>query len=589
MQYAQVLTEQKTRDWDATFTYEISPEILPYIKIGSLVEVPFANKKVEGIIVDLKKSVPSGMKLKKIARILQPNLIISTAEIEFSKWLARHYLTTWSEALFAILPPIPKKDITEKINFNFNNQDIGKQYILSDFNENRYDYYLKILKKNHQKSKSVWIIFPDLKILEHFLEIKKTDLEKYNVIKYTSSDNLTTRFKKWQTIRSGKYDLLIGSRLALLSLPNNVATIIIDEPSQSGHQEDQSPRYHSLELANYWQRNLGINILSGDLIPSLKNLVQAKNKEVNLLSKKIIKPPCTIQLIEMTKEKKLISFTFERALLEAAQNKKNMLIYLPKKGMGSITRCKDCGYTFNCPKCGSSMTFHLDKNELFCHQCSFHQTNSAICPNCKSNNISTYGLGLEKVASIIKNIIGNYPIIVIDKEHELKNQDQNAIYISTQAAFRYSLNQDISVMIDADLSLNNPEYKASEELFYLIIKLAASTKEQLLIQTHEPHLNLYQAINNKKYQLYLHELLKERFINKYPPYGNLIKITSKNKPSQIKFDKIESIFPDSTQIGPVHTEKGFSWILKSSKEISRIKLREFISTSDRIEFDPSSL
>ncbi len=600
MQYAEVLTEQKTKIWDATFDYEIGPETLPYLRVGSIVEVPFGKKVIEGVVVGLKRTLPLNIKnIRQIKRILQPNLVVSKEELEFSKWMASYYVTSWSEAFFTMLPPIPKKTISEKMEFQNEFGDEDKNYILVEKDLKRYDYYLEVLKKNKIKNKSVWLVFSDMKKLKNFLEIKKVDLKNFSTIEYTSSDNITTRFTKWQKIRSGNYDLLVGSRMALLCRPTNVGTIIVDDSTQSGHQEDQSPRYHSLDIIRYW-RKMGIKTLCGDILPSLEQLVEAKNKEAVILSKKMVRPDCEVELVDMNKEKRLISLPLERELEKTVENNKTMVIFLAKKGMGSITKCQNCGYIFNCPNCELPLKYNAAKKMMTCFKCDYSQANANSCPKCHSDNIMTFGLGLEKIATILKKYVADYPIIILDKENELPENPGKGIYVATQALFRYNLQMESCVLIDADLSLTKPNYNTSEEAFYLFFRLLTMASEKLLIQTHEVESEILNAIKYGKYQSFLNNMLRERFENKYPPYGHLVKIeiVDKNeKKGSDRIEKLKNILSDNLLnvqlIGPNSTLKKnefiYTLILKSPREFGRVKMRKLIGSDVKIEFDPENL
>jgi len=68
MQIAQVVPKTRTTK-EEVFDYEIPPELLIDIKIGILIEVPFHGRKMEGIVVGLKRK--SNVRLKKIIRIIK--------------------------------------------------------------------------------------------------------------------------------------------------------------------------------------------------------------------------------------------------------------------------------------------------------------------------------------------------------------------------------------------------------------------------------------------------------------------------------------------------------------------------------------
>ncbi|MDO8513443.1 MAG: hypothetical protein Q7S37_02995 [bacterium] len=609
MQFARVLVNQKTKQWDDVFTYGIKPEFLFDTHIGSIVEVPFGtNRMVEGIIVGFSKTLPKGLRgeIKNIKRVLQKQFRFSLWEIEFSKWLAQKYFSSWSESLFSILPPVPKHDSytegsVEELQKNKTNL---QSKLLIDSSENRYKYYWEIIKDNAKSKKTTWIIFPDLNLMRSFIRQSGGILSQYKTMSYYSGESVKKRWQKWLAIRSGKYDLVIGSRMILLNMPANVRTIIIDEASNSGHVEEQAPAYRSNEVAHYWQTQFGIQIVEGDIIPSLRQLVEIKAGTIHPVNDKLSQPQCKISLVDMNKEKSNISIELAQAIEETIDHRETMVILVPKKGLGSRTRCADCGYEFVCPNCDVSLARH-EKELLVCYLCNYKTQGITSCPICKSNNIETVGSGVEKIGQQIKQITkGRYEVINLDKDTKLSKLPNAAIYVSTQAIFRWGIRPYISAVINSDFFLTKPDYSASEIAFYTMLRLAMITKKKMLIQANNTDLLIYQAFSQNRYKYFLRELLKERLANLYPPYGHILKIelgdTDKEKAMKRigrLHSELSKIVPREEIIGPVpgyfSKERGnykFQIIIKLRKESKIEQIRNLLfGEKIKVTIDPESL
>ncbi|MBM2821242.1 MAG: priA, partial [Candidatus Berkelbacteria bacterium] len=54
MQIAQIVPKVNTQD-EGIFDYSIPPEILPMIKPGILVEIPFHGRDIQGIVINIKR------------------------------------------------------------------------------------------------------------------------------------------------------------------------------------------------------------------------------------------------------------------------------------------------------------------------------------------------------------------------------------------------------------------------------------------------------------------------------------------------------------------------------------------------------
>lgn len=81
-----------------TFTYEISAEDLPYLKIGQRVSVPFGtNKLYTGIVHSFHQNKPELFKTKPIDSILDTEPLVTELQIKFWEWMASYYMCTLGE------------------------------------------------------------------------------------------------------------------------------------------------------------------------------------------------------------------------------------------------------------------------------------------------------------------------------------------------------------------------------------------------------------------------------------------------------------------------------------------------------------
>lgn len=605
MQFAEVIIDQKTKQWDATFTYAIDPAILGQLRVGSIVEVPFGQKTVEGVVAGFRRSLPNNFHgaIKSLRRILQAEVVLSKEELDLARALAEEYICSLSEAVFAILPPIPKKNILNLSVINSNPETRqGTIKLMLEREEKRFGNYTQIIEKNLLAKKSTWIIFADLWQMKKFQDYLGEELKSKSIY-YSSDDNTTTRFKKWQLIHSGQAEVAIGSRMLILNRPTNVQTIIVDETSQSGHQEDQAPRYNTSWVAEFWQKRLGMEVLYGDTIPTLDQLVKAKQKKIHLISKKIVQSGCEIKLIDMAKEKRVVSLPLEEVIEKTIENKLTTAILVAKKGFGSISRCDGCGHVFVCPDCECPLTFFEARKKFICTVCG-KARHELRCPDCRGELITTSGMALEKVSSWVKKMVADrYEVVNLDKENLLEDRPKKAIFVATQAIFRYPLKLDHSVVIDADFLLARPDFNITEKAFLTIFRLAAMTSGTLLLQTRNPELDFFQLIGGKHNQEFLQKLLRERFANGYPPYGELIKFESIDENENLAIErlkkvkeKIAALKIEGQLMGPAPAinakERGkfkFVLILKTKKNFVRRQLRELNEKGLRIEFDAKSL
>ncbi|MCX6746091.1 MAG: hypothetical protein NTX00_03685, partial [Candidatus Parcubacteria bacterium] len=160
------------------FDYNIPQEFQNQVKIGQLVEIPFRNKLIKGVILDLVESSKfESEKLKSISKIIDPPFVLAPWQIKFIEILAEKYFVSAGVILKMFLPTISKR--TEKnaemnlvlVNKNFQfpkiNQDkipfynATKPVLLRYYNfDNKIQAYLNLIKNVLNKNKQILIIFP---------------------------------------------------------------------------------------------------------------------------------------------------------------------------------------------------------------------------------------------------------------------------------------------------------------------------------------------------------------------------------------------------------------------------------------------
>ncbi|MBI4161783.1 MAG: hypothetical protein HY509_04975, partial [Acidobacteria bacterium] len=87
------------------FTYRIPPEMRAACLPGSRVVVPFGRSVVTGFVtaVGTNPDLPSG-RIREIQEIPDPEPIVPEELLEFTRWIADHYIAPWGEVIKASLP-----------------------------------------------------------------------------------------------------------------------------------------------------------------------------------------------------------------------------------------------------------------------------------------------------------------------------------------------------------------------------------------------------------------------------------------------------------------------------------------------------
>ena len=85
-----------------TFSYAIPPGLS--IDVGQAVWVPFGDKLLQGIVLELSDH-PSVEETRDIAGVIEPRPLLSPSHVLLARWLSEHYLSPLFDAVALMLPP----------------------------------------------------------------------------------------------------------------------------------------------------------------------------------------------------------------------------------------------------------------------------------------------------------------------------------------------------------------------------------------------------------------------------------------------------------------------------------------------------
>jgi len=102
MRYAEVSVNSPVAQ-RRTFSYAIPPA-LAIIDVGQAVWVPFGDKLLQGIVLELSR-YPSVEETKEIAGVIEPRPLLSPSHVLLARWISEYYLSPLFDAVALMLPP----------------------------------------------------------------------------------------------------------------------------------------------------------------------------------------------------------------------------------------------------------------------------------------------------------------------------------------------------------------------------------------------------------------------------------------------------------------------------------------------------
>ncbi|MGS5801664.1 primosomal protein N' [Staphylococcus aureus] len=363
------------------------------------------------------------------------------------------------------------------------------------------------------------------------------------------------RYDEWQKIRDGKARVSVGARSSVFAPFKNLGMIIIDEEHESSYKQEDYPRYHARDIAQWRSEYHQCPLILGSATPSLESFARAEKGVYELLSlpNRVNQQALPeVEIVDMREElnsgnRSMFSNQLRDAIQQRLDNQEQIVLFLNRRGYASFMLCRDCGHVPQCPNCDISLTYHKSTDQLKCHYCGHQEVPPNQCPNCESEHIRQRGTGTQRVEELLQEAFQEARIIRMDVDttsrkgaHEKLLNDfgsgKGDILLGTQMIAKGLDFPNITLVgvLNADTMLNLPDFRASERTYQLLTQVAGRAgrheKEgQVLIQTYNPDHYAIKDVQENDYTAFFQKEMNYRKIGKYPPYFFLINFTIAHK------------------------------------------------------------
>ena len=414
--------------------------------------------------------------------------------------------------------------------------------------------YIELIKEVLKANKTALLLVPEISLTEQIISIFYDNFSDDVAILHSGLSN-KEKYLEYLKILNGEISIVIGTRSAVFAPLKNIGIIIIDEEHSDTYKQDNTPRYHAKDIAIKRSEYHHCPLILGSATPSLESMARAiKNvyKLVTLKNRANHLPMPEVFIVDMKEELQKRNFTIsellDKKMKECLEKCEQVILLLNRRGFSTFITCSNCGFTYKCPHCEISLTYHKTSNTLRCHYCGYTKIKDDICPSCHEKGLNYMGMGTEKLEEIIKEKYSNARTIRMDADttsrkgaHDkiikaFKNEEYN-ILIGTQMISKGLDFPKCTLVgvINADTSLNIPDFRSSERTFSLLDQVAgragrSTTPGSVVIQTFNPDNETIKAVKNHDYDSFYLQEMKVRKILKYPPYYYLanIKVASKD-------------------------------------------------------------
>ena len=408
------------------------------------------------------------------------------------------------------------------------------------------EIYMHLIKEVISSGKTAIMLVPEITLTAQIVDNFYSRFGSETAILHSALSN-GEKYDEYLKILRGDAHIIVGTRSAIFAPVKNLGIIIIDEEHSDSYKQDNTPRYNAIDVAK-WRSNYNkIPLVLGSATPTYESYARGLKgvyKLITLAHRVNDAKLPSIKVVDMTIESKkrntIISSYLDEKIKDRLESQEQIILLLNRRGYGTLVNCDACGYTFKCPNCDITLTYHKSSNALRCHYCGYYINKPLKCPECKTGEIRDFGLGTEKLENFISEKYPSARVIRMDADttsrkgaHEKIIKDFKAlkydILLGTQMISKGLDFPNVTLVgvISADASLNIPDFRSGERTYALLNQVSgragrSGLDSEVVLQTYNPDnftikmLEMGSFLKNYQYEMSVRKMLK------YPPYYYLV-------------------------------------------------------------------
>lgn len=436
----------------------------------------------------------------------------------------------------------------------FNEKNTNKFLLHGVTGSGKTEVYIKMFKDQINKGKQCLFLVPEIALTPQMM---RNIYYRFNgeVAIMHSKLSMSKRIKEWDRVRSGKAKIVLGARSALFMPFKDLGLMVIDEEHENTYKSSQTPRYDTIDLANFISDKTGAKLVLGSATPSIESYYKAFRGEYRLLEMKKRangKDFPKVHIVDMTDEmrngnRSPISRLLKKEIELRLKKGEQSILFMNRRGFSTYVFCRKCGYIEQCPNCDVSLTYHANTNSLKCHYCGYEKSSPNICPECGSDKIKRAGTGTQKIESHVRNMFPDAKILRMDFDTTRKagsmekilsdfRNNKADILIGTQMVVKGHdfANVTLVGILLADTALNFPDINSPQRTFQLCTQASgragrASKEGSVVMQTYSPKNKtlVYSSMHDYK-KFYAYDIDYRKKMN-YPPFSEILGIFIANE------------------------------------------------------------
>ncbi len=467
------------------------------------------------------------------------------------------------------------------------------------------EVYLRAIEETIEAGRSALLLVPEIALTPVLASLFFERFDNQVAILHSGLTD-PQRADQWRRIRSGSARVVLGTRSAVFAPVCDLGLLIVDEEHDGSYKQGEPPRYNGRDVAVVRGRAANAPVILGSATPGVESRYNAEKGKYTLLTMPTRireRPMPPVQKVDMrvefaeTGHSRLFSRVLIKAVRTCLDKGEQGMILLNRRGFSTYVVCRACGHRVECPNCSVTLTFHRREQSLLCHYCDHSEPVPSLCEACDRDFLDFQGSGSEKVEDELARHFPEARIARLDRDtvrgrnryetilSGFRRGESNLLVGTQMIAKGHDIpNVTLVCVVNADVGLGRPDFRAAERTFQLLTQVAGRAGRgekpgHVLLQTMNPdHYAIELAARQDYDAFYRRERLFRRELW-YPPFSSMVSITVRSSDLSVATawtgeladhlqpvpEGVYLIGPASAPLVKLRTEYRFQFLIKSAR------------------------
>jgi primosomal protein N' (replication factor Y) (superfamily II helicase) len=415
------------------------------------------------------------------------------------------------------------------------------------------EVYLHAVEARLAQGEQVLVLLPEINLTPAAQALYKERLAPHRVVIMHSNLAEMARTKAWFEAATGVADVVIATRLGVLTPMPRLGMIVVDEEHDPSYKQQDGMRYHARDLALMLAKQREVPIVLGSATPALESWLKADQgayKRLGLTHRAVSGAGLPkVELVNTANfpAKEGLSEPAMQALVSNFEAGKQSIVFLNRRGYAPQMVCNACGWVANCDHCTAHMVWHKRERALRCHHCGAGQAVPNRCPCCGNQDLTGFGRGTQRIEETLAGLLPAANILRIDADStrnkgqmeallQQAHSGQADVLVGTQmiAKGHDFANVSLVLALNVDASLFSHNYRAPERLFAQLMQVAGRAgrragEARMVVQTRYPQHPLFDALKAHDYEQFVVHELQARQDARMPPFSHQATLRADHK------------------------------------------------------------